>query len=228
MIFNRLHQGMLIYFGIGLCLAVANPLLIKTIPFAGTASLPEKIGIVLLSLWLISVWYFLGSLLFSQELRNRIVGTVSNIQERDEREEFVTGRAAKEVFLVTLAGFIAVGIWGMSTVNILFILHKEGDSLKTEKAIPFIGMALPVEWSETVHKAWVQQNPGEKLEYKDAKDKFIPIYGNLTNGSMYEILLVPPQNPKLSRIMLLCALLQIVLFKLFVWRENKNNLLLPE
>lgn len=233
-ILKRLHWGILGFFGAGLLFAVLSPLLFRMFPSLGAAALLAKTGAAVCVIWMLSAWYFLGSLLFSPGLRNRLIGNISAVKERDEREEWITGRAAKDVFFVTLAGLLAVGIWGMSTVNVFFI-HKQTpglkpdarftgktftvptdyDAPKTEAFFPFIGMSFPVEWPERTFKTWVQQNPGDKREYKEVRSREIVLSGALSAGRSYTILLEPPINPKLSRIMLLCMLLQVGLFHLF-------------
>ncbi|MDD4004342.1 MAG: hypothetical protein PHW69_03965 [Elusimicrobiaceae bacterium] len=205
--FRCLHWSLLIFF------AVAGGMSVVTALFPGLAIRP-----LILAVWLLTAWYFLGVVLFKSALRDRFLGYVAAVRERDECEEYIVGRAAKAVFLVTLGGFLAVGIWAMGTVNVLFIQNTDNPQDGIKKSIPFIGLALPVQWPQHSQLAWVSRNPGEPVQYRRVENvRDVMIY-----KKGYQILLTPPLHPRLSRIMFLCALLQIALFHLFAKLTKRN------
>lgn len=62
----------------------------------------------LLLLWIFSLLVFLGRLCLSEEYRSLCFSRLAGIQERDEREELIVGRAAKSSFLFTLAAILVL------------------------------------------------------------------------------------------------------------------------
>ncbi|MBI3288765.1 MAG: hypothetical protein HYZ74_04525 [Elusimicrobia bacterium] len=81
----------------------------------------------MMALWSASALYFLGCMAFSTGFRERLLTRIAGLNERDEREEIVTAKAARAVYLVTLAGFMAAGLLGMLRVNIFEYTRWKGD-----------------------------------------------------------------------------------------------------
>ena len=69
-------------------------------------------------LWFLCAVYFCGCLVLSRGFRETLLTRISGFRERDEREEIVTAKAARSVFLVTLGCFIAAGLAGMIRLNV--------------------------------------------------------------------------------------------------------------
>jgi drug/metabolite transporter (DMT)-like permease len=65
--------------------------------------------------WVIAGVLFFGLLLFSKQTRELVLAKLANIQERDEREEQIVGRASKQTFLFMLAVLLA--LFAMSTIR---------------------------------------------------------------------------------------------------------------
>ena len=62
----------------------------------------EVLGVHLI-VWLTILFYFFVALLVSDRLREMMLTRLARLSERDEREEFIVGRAAKASWLSTLA-----------------------------------------------------------------------------------------------------------------------------
>lgn len=215
-IIRHFHKAILAYFVIIGILSV----IILLYPGIASTTLAVKIQPVVLGLWLISAWYVLVVMVFNSSVRDNFFVHLAVVKERDECEEYIVGKSAKAVFLVTLGGFLAVAIWGMSTVNMVFVQKSERMEDGIRKAVPFIGLALPIQWQKHTQMAWVQHNPEEPIRYESVEDVRVMIY-----KKGYSICLTPPIHPELSRIMILCALLQVGLFHLFArLLRNKMNL----
>ena len=81
----------------------------------------------LMSLWFLSAAYFCGRLILSGSFRETLLTRIAGFKERDEREEIVTAKAARSVFLVTLGCFIAAGLVGMIRLNVFSYTRWQGD-----------------------------------------------------------------------------------------------------
>jgi len=220
---GRLHRLVLAAFAGGLCFLLLGPALMRLLPTAGARILPLAMSPMVIAAWLVCFLYFLGNLLFDSGLRHSLLSPLSGLRDQGEVGTSAAGRAAKEVYLITVVGFVAAGLWGMSTVNLL-VIHKPGASFaEIQKVVPFIGLALPLDWPQTVHKAWVRRNAQDPVEYRDVADRNILAYGSLADGRKYSLFLTPPIHPRLSRLMFLCSLLQIGLFKLFAQLAEKGR-----
>jgi hypothetical protein len=67
----------------------------------------------LFMIWFLSLAYFLVAFCASRGLRQRIVSILSGLTERDERERELTGRAARNTFIMMTAvilGCILLGV----------------------------------------------------------------------------------------------------------------------
>ena len=63
--------------------------------------------------WIGSSLYFCLSLLVSKSLRETMLAKIAGVQEHDEREEFIVGRAARSTLLFSMA--FLVGLFLLST-----------------------------------------------------------------------------------------------------------------
>ncbi len=64
------------------------------------------LGVVILIsyfIWLSSFSIFISRLVFSPTLREQLLTRLAGLKERDEREEFIVGRAARSSFLLSMA-----------------------------------------------------------------------------------------------------------------------------
>jgi hypothetical protein len=126
----------------GLHIAILAVMALLTIPVLGSlfmANMTPGAARVMESVmpvwgWMVGAWaaavvYFCCCLVLSMDFREALLARVSGLSERDEREELVTAKAARSVFLVTLAGFLAAGLLGMIRFNIFTYTRWEGESV---------------------------------------------------------------------------------------------------
>ena len=112
------HRAVLAYMAVFTIPALLAFLLVDQT--AGAARVLESLGLAwmgLMSLWFLSAAYFCGCLVLSGGFRESLLTKIAGFKERDEREEIVTAKAARSVFLMTLGCFIAAGLIGMVRVN---------------------------------------------------------------------------------------------------------------
>jgi predicted neutral ceramidase superfamily lipid hydrolase len=67
---------------------------------------------------MISLFYFILALLFNAPFRRVFVSRLAGIRERDEREEYVTGRALRTAFLLMIAFEIIIIILTMLQIDV--------------------------------------------------------------------------------------------------------------
>lgn len=67
---------------------------------------------------MIGVFYFLLALLLNPAFRGIFVSRLAGIRERDEREEYVTGRALRTTFLLTISMQIVVILLAFMQISI--------------------------------------------------------------------------------------------------------------
>lgn len=182
----------------------------------GAAGLMERLMPAwgwLIGAWSASVAYVCGCLVFSTGFRESLLARVSGLSERDEREELVTAKAARSVYLVTLAGFIAAGLIGMVRFNVFAYTRWEGDHVpRLEKVGPYElrrgtvarhaflmwpSLALPVD--RQIPPAGTEVERGPALYYYEG-------------GSVF--------GPEVSRTFFALALIQILLLHLFARRAR--------
>ena len=122
--------------------AVLTVMVVLTIPAFGslflgnltarTAGIMENVMPVwgwMIGVWSASIVYFCFCIIWSTGFREALLARLSGFSERDEREELVTAKAARSVYLVTLAGFLAAGLFGMLRVNIFEYTRWAGESV---------------------------------------------------------------------------------------------------
>lgn len=125
-----LHRGVLTAMAVLTIPALGSLFLANMTP--GAAKLMESLMPVwgwLIGAWCASVVYLCGCIVFSTSFREALLARLSGFSERDEREELVTAKAARSVFLATLAGFLAAGLLGMVRLNVFAYTRWEGGSV---------------------------------------------------------------------------------------------------
>lgn len=78
-----------------------------------------------LILWFATLLLYLVFLLSSSFAREQTLRKIGNLQERDERESLITGKATKAAYLSTLAVLIALLFISIFQVNVTSIAPKE-------------------------------------------------------------------------------------------------------
>lgn len=71
-----------------------------------------------LMLWVLGLIVFLFILVFLPSARDRTLRRLANLRERDEREEYITGRASRAAYLSTLSILILMLFFSTFTVNV--------------------------------------------------------------------------------------------------------------
>jgi len=70
------------------------------------------------SLWILSALYIAISLIFSRKFREQLLKRITHMKERDEREEMIVGKTARNVFLFNLALLIFLLILNLIQINV--------------------------------------------------------------------------------------------------------------
>jgi hypothetical protein len=73
---------------------------------------------LLIAVWMISALYIAFSLVLSRRFREQLLKRFVRMRERDEREEMIVGKAAKNVFLFNLALLILLLILNLIQVQV--------------------------------------------------------------------------------------------------------------
>lgn len=125
---SLLHRGVLAYMVLLAAPALLGVLLAGRWP--GLAEgLATKAGNLALALWSFSAVYFCACLVLSPSFRERLLARAAGFAERDEREEVVTAKAARSVFLMTLGGLVAAGLAGMVRMNVYAFTRWKGGAV---------------------------------------------------------------------------------------------------
>ena len=82
-------------------------------------------------LWFILLTYFVIALVISSELRNKLLTKILRIKERDERESYIVGNAARFSFFSTLAVLICLLFF--SIINVRFNRIPEDKQINGNK-----------------------------------------------------------------------------------------------
>lgn len=117
-----------------------------------TPSLPVRLAWEILS-WNLMAWFailifFLLALVFSGDARENTLTRLARIRERDEREEFITGRASRAAYVSGLALLIALLFFSMFSLHIVRPVGGERGSLSLS-----MGFSLWDKPTETVDAA---------------------------------------------------------------------------
>jgi len=160
--------------------------------------------------WFVSGLYLCACFIFSEDFRERLLTRVAGFQERDEREELVTGRAARSVFLVTLGVLVAGGLLGMLRVNIFaYTRWKGGVVPPLEKVGPH-----QLRKGEVESRGFVMY-PSLGVPLDQRRPNFTEREEGGTQYFYESGTLFPPE---FSRTLFLLAALQVLLFHLFARR----------
>jgi len=83
------------------------PFVLALIVWSGVASSPHGILYELFSynfmLWFVMFITYMILLVLIPSVRDKTLSRLANLKERDEREEYITGKAARESYIATLA-----------------------------------------------------------------------------------------------------------------------------
>lgn len=71
-----------------------------------------------LMLWLVALFLFLVCLILAPAVRERTLKRLANLNERDEREEYITGKASRSSYIFTLTVMIFFLFLSMFSVNL--------------------------------------------------------------------------------------------------------------
>lgn len=82
-----------------------------------TSSIATVIGMNLM-LWFVVLILFLMSLLAFPNVREQTLSRLANLKERDEREQYITGRAARATYISTLSLIILLLFFSLFSVNL--------------------------------------------------------------------------------------------------------------
>lgn len=165
----------------------------------------------LMGLWFLSAAYFCGCLILSGGFRETLLTRIAGFKERDEREEIVTAKAARSVFLITLGCFIAAGLVGMIRLNIFSYTRWQGDR------VPPLVKVGPYELrkgqvSREGFTMWPSIGmPGSRAPYPEFTEREI-------GGARYFYESGSIFGPEVSRTFFALAALQVLLFHLFARR----------
>lgn len=98
------------YLPIFLWLSYRRPLEGSQLPYLRYLVLPLT---VTSCVWWLCLAYFAVGIFFRPSLRDRAVARLAALQERDEREEIIVGRAARAMFLINVAALLIAGLCTM-------------------------------------------------------------------------------------------------------------------
>jgi hypothetical protein len=115
--------------------------------------------------WNIMIWFtalivYLVSLVLVPSLRERTLTRLANIRERDEREEFITGRAARTSYISTMSLLIFCLFLSVFTVN---IRRTVVDGTITKHGVVSLGLNFSL-LDKSVQKI---EEPGSVFESSD-------------------------------------------------------------
>ena len=105
-------------------------------------------------IWFVSLLYFLSLLILSTVFREYILAKITRSEERDERETYISGRASKATFLLTLA--IMIIFFFLSGVQLRLHNPSAEQRLAGAKGTISIGYKL-----ELVDETAKEQTPQE-------------------------------------------------------------------
>lgn len=165
----------------------------------------------LMSLWFLSTAYFCGCLILSGGFRETLLTRIAGFKERDEREEIVTAKAARSVFLITLGCLIAAGLVGMIRLNVFSYTRWRGDRVP-----PLVTVGpYKLRKGEVAKKGFVLWPsigiPRARAPYPEFKEHEI-------GGLQYYYARGRVFGPEVSRVFFAMAALQVLLFHFFAGR----------
>lgn len=78
-----------------------------------------------LILWFVVLIVFLISMITIREVQERTLKRLANLKERDEREQFITGKASRAAYLATLSLLVCLLFFSIFTLNIQRVPESE-------------------------------------------------------------------------------------------------------
>lgn len=203
------HRAVLLYLAVFTVPAALSFAVIDAFPEFGRALLSAVPSWPkLTAVWLAAVLYFCACLALSPRFRERFLPGLAGFRERDEREEFVTAKAARGVFLATLACLLGVGVLGLVQPSVYEYERFEG----------------PVPASRRLGQWWVRdKKPVERVSgmwigLGSPVASGLPRSTSRIEGSELYFVDGGPIAPEYSRFMFALAALQVLLFHLFARR----------
>lgn len=108
--------------------------------------------------WMIAAIYIAFALVFSQRFREKLLKRITFMKERDEREEMVVGRAARNAFILNLAMLIFLFILNLISINVTKL--PPGKAIDGKQHNLFLGLNYyPIKKGNAV----AQEPSGESL-----------------------------------------------------------------
>ncbi|MBI4061053.1 MAG: hypothetical protein HY403_06450 [Elusimicrobia bacterium] len=204
-----LHRAVLAYLAVFTVPALLAFFCLDLTP--GFARIMERLAPVwmgLMSLWFLSAAYFCCCLILSGGFREALLTRLSGFKERDEREEIVTAKAARSVFLVTLGFLIAAGLIGMVRLNVFSYTRWKGDRVP-----PLVKIGRhELRRGEVVRSGYALWPsigiPGTKAPSPEFTEREV-------GGAQYYHAGGYVFGPEVSRLFFAVAALQVLLFHLF-------------
>lgn len=95
-----------------------------------------------LMLWFAVLILFLSLLVALPEVREKTLKRLANIKERDEREQFITGRASRAAYISTLSLMILLLFLSVFSLNIYRVPETEAINGKTGTVSIGLGFSL--------------------------------------------------------------------------------------
>lgn len=207
-----LHRAVLLYMAVFAVPALLG-FLLPTLPAAAVRPLEwfARAGNGLMGLWFLSAVYFCVCLVLSPAFRETLLAKAAGFKERDEREELVTAKAARSVFLMTLGCLVAAGLAGMVRVNVFAFTRWKGDRVPPlEKVGPH-----ELRRGEVARRGFVMwpsvgipDARPDRPNFTEREDGGAQYY--FESGSLF--------GPEVPRFFFALAALQILLFHLFARR----------
>jgi len=142
--------------------------------------------------WVLSLFYLIGALVFYKKFRDGLLARLSGFKERDEREQQVTGDAAKSTFLLMLA--IEIVFLAFSMTSFELVRRADGHGVLN------VGMGL-----SSAQTDLFAPNP----------EPAISVFLLPGGATVLKARLLPPA---VGGVMLLLVFMQLLAFRLFAVR----------
>lgn len=214
-ILSFLHRGVLTYLAIFTVPALfAFLFLDRTAIGTRIMEILTPLWMWLIGLWFLSATYFCCCLVLSGRFRETLLTRIAGFKERDEREEIVTAKAARSVFLITLGCFIAAGLFGMIRLNVFSYTRWQGDTVP-----PLVKVGRFEFRKGEVEKRGFVIWPSIGIPSASAPHPEITeIKERTVGGTQYYYEGGSVYKPEVSRTFFALAALQLLLFHLFARR----------
>jgi hypothetical protein len=130
-----------------------------------------------LMLWFVVLIVFLGLLVIFPSAREKTLKRLANLKERDEREQYITGKASRSAYIATLSLLLFLFFFSIFSVRIARIPKSQAINGKTKSISISLGFHL-------LNKPPVVTNSDNRQILFDSKN--IP----LSNSAMLLILIL--------------------------------------